>query len=343
MAEVLEHLGAGVAWDGGAVAIDTRRHVASRPRTSWSAGCAPRSSSWARCWPARSGPRGDARGRQSAPARSTCISRASERMGASFVRARLPRGRDPAHGAHDHARLPERRRDREPADGRGRARTGTTVIDNAAREPEIADLAAMLVAMGARIDGAGTTTIEVEGADGLPGAGTSRPGPDRGRDASPPPRSRPAATSCSTEPAPSTSTWCWRSWRTPAPIIDRARTGSAWPGRRGARRRLRDAALSGFPHRPPADDGHAGRRRGTSIATENVFESRFMFVDELARMGADIRTEGHHAVIRGVERLSAAPGPGAGHPGRRGHGDRRARGRRHDRDLRPAHVDRGYE
>jgi UDP-N-acetylglucosamine 1-carboxyvinyltransferase len=47
--------------------------------------------------------------------------------------------------------------------------------------------------------------------------------------------------------------------------------------------------------------------RGTSIATENVFESRFMFVDELNRMGADIRTEGHHAVIRGVERLSAAP------------------------------------
>jgi UDP-N-acetylglucosamine 1-carboxyvinyltransferase len=46
---------------------------------------------------------------------------------------------------------------------------------------------------------------------------------------------------------------------------------------------------------------------GTSIATENVFESRFLYVDELVRMGADIRTEGHHAVIRGVERLSAAP------------------------------------
>jgi UDP-N-acetylglucosamine 1-carboxyvinyltransferase len=47
--------------------------------------------------------------------------------------------------------------------------------------------------------------------------------------------------------------------------------------------------------------------RGTSIATENVFESRFMFVDELNRMGADIRTEGHHAVIRGVAGLSGAP------------------------------------
>jgi UDP-N-acetylglucosamine 1-carboxyvinyltransferase len=46
---------------------------------------------------------------------------------------------------------------------------------------------------------------------------------------------------------------------------------------------------------------------GTSIATENVFDSRFLFVDELVRMGADVRTEGHHAVIRGIERLSAAP------------------------------------
>jgi UDP-N-acetylglucosamine 1-carboxyvinyltransferase len=46
---------------------------------------------------------------------------------------------------------------------------------------------------------------------------------------------------------------------------------------------------------------------GTSIATENVFEGRFTYVDELRRMAADIRTEGHHAVIRGVEQLSAAP------------------------------------
>jgi UDP-N-acetylglucosamine 1-carboxyvinyltransferase len=45
---------------------------------------------------------------------------------------------------------------------------------------------------------------------------------------------------------------------------------------------------------------------GTSIATENVFESRFMFTDELARMGAEIRTEGHHAVIRGRPSLEAA-------------------------------------
>jgi UDP-N-acetylglucosamine 1-carboxyvinyltransferase len=46
---------------------------------------------------------------------------------------------------------------------------------------------------------------------------------------------------------------------------------------------------------------------GVSIVTENVFENRFMYVDELKRMGADIKVEGHHAVIRGVDKLSGAP------------------------------------
>ena len=46
---------------------------------------------------------------------------------------------------------------------------------------------------------------------------------------------------------------------------------------------------------------------GAAMVTENLFEARFMFVDELARLGADIRTDGHHAVVRGRERLSAAP------------------------------------
>ena len=46
---------------------------------------------------------------------------------------------------------------------------------------------------------------------------------------------------------------------------------------------------------------------GTSMITENVFEARFRFVDEMVRLGADARTDGHHAVVRGVERLSSAP------------------------------------
>ena len=46
---------------------------------------------------------------------------------------------------------------------------------------------------------------------------------------------------------------------------------------------------------------------GTAMITENLFEARFMFCDEIARMGADVRTDGHHAVVRGKERLSGAP------------------------------------
>ena len=56
---------------------------------------------------------------------------------------------------------------------------------------------------------------------------------------------------------------------------------------------------------------------GAAMVTENIFEARFMFVNELARLGADVRTDGHHAVVRGRERLSGAPVRGHRHPGRR--------------------------
>ena len=83
---------------------------------------------------------------------------------------------------------------------------------------------------------------------------------------------------------------------------------------------------------------------GTSIATENVFEGRFMFVDELNRMGADIRTEGHHAVIRGRRTPAGGAGPRARHPGRRGDGDRGALGADGTTEISDMHhVDRGYE
>ena len=79
----------------------------------------------------------------------------------------------------------------------------------------------------------------------------------------------------------------------------------------GARARCVDLVTLPYPGFPtdlqPQMMALLASAEGTSIVTENVFESRFMFVDELNRMGADIRTEGHHAVIRGVERLSAAP------------------------------------
>ena len=81
---------------------------------------------------------------------------------------------------------------------------------------------------------------------------------------------------------------------------------------------------------------------GTSMITENVFEARFRFVDEMVRLGADARTDGHHAVVRGVERLSSAPGVGERHPrGRRaGAGGLCADGVTQVWDV--EHIDRGY-
>ena len=186
---------------------------------------------------------------------------------------------------------------------------GTTVIENAAREPEIQDLAATLIEMGAKIHGAGTTSIEIEGTDGFSPI-EHRVIPDR------------------IEAGTFAIATCAAGGDV---LIDDARpdhmdlvldklteTGASIEiAEMGIRVRASDRPSAadfvtlpypGFPtDLQPQMMALLAISRGTSIATENVFESRFMFVDELNRMGADIRTEGHHAVIRGVERLSAAP------------------------------------
>ena len=186
---------------------------------------------------------------------------------------------------------------------------GTTVIDNAAREPEIADLASFLAAMGAHIDGAGTSTIEVEGVDALVPADHATI-PDRIE----------------------TGTWAAVAVATGGEItLEDARPdhldlflqkladagAEVVMTEQGLRVSQADRARAidfvTLPYPGVATDfqpilmAMLATADGTSIATENVFESRFLYVDELRRMGADIRTEGHHAVIRGVERLSAAP------------------------------------
>jgi len=186
---------------------------------------------------------------------------------------------------------------------------GTTVIDNAAREPEIADLASFLAAMGAHIDGAGTNTIEVEGVDALVPADHATI-PDRIE----------------------TGTWAAVAVATGGEItLEDARPdhldlflqkladagAEVVMTEQGLRVSQADRARAidfvTLPYPGVATDfqpilmAMLATADGTSIATENVFESRFLYVDELRRMGADIRTEGHHAVIRGVERLSAAP------------------------------------
>ncbi len=189
------------------------------------------------------------------------------------------------------------------------AARGTTVIENAAREPEIQDLVEFLVKMGARIEGAGTTTIEIEGATSFQ-AVEHTVIPDRVE------AGTFALAACATagevllEGARADHLDLFLSKL--SEMGAHVETDPAGVRVSAASRpEAVDFVTLPYPGFPtdlqPQAMALLASARGTSIATENVFESRFMFVDELNRMGADIRTEGHHAVIRGVERLSAAP------------------------------------
>lgn len=186
---------------------------------------------------------------------------------------------------------------------------GRTVIENAAREPEIQDLVAFLNACGARIQGAGTPTISIEGVETLSPA-RHRIVPDRieaGTFAIAAAATRGDVTLVGIDP-----------WFLELPLQKLEEAGAEVeraPGRVRVRMDRRPRAIDvvtlpfpGFPTdlQPPMTVMLA-QAEGPSILTENVFEARFLFVDELNRMGAQIKVEGHHAVIRGVERLSGAP------------------------------------
>ena len=186
---------------------------------------------------------------------------------------------------------------------------GTSVIDNVAREPEIVDLCSMLVDMGARIEGIGSSTLTVEGVDELH--------PVRHRTVG----DRIVA-----------GTWAFATaiaggavhiqgvdHRHLDIVLDKLVNAGAnvAPDETGfavqvdTRMRGFDVSTLPFPGFPtdlqPFAMALAAVSEGTSMITENVFEARFMFVQELARLGADIRTDGHHAVVRGVPELSGAP------------------------------------
>ncbi|MEG2459244.1 MAG: UDP-N-acetylglucosamine 1-carboxyvinyltransferase [Raoultibacter sp.] len=188
---------------------------------------------------------------------------------------------------------------------------GETSIENAACEPEIADLAQMLNAMGADVRGAGTSSIQVRGValaamhpcehttvgdrieagTFLTGAAlTGGPVTVRGID---PAFLRMAimkfrAMGCVVETTPTSIT------------LSRTKP-------------LQPTDLQTLPHPGFPTDLQAqfmlltALAQGSSIITENVFENRFMFAAELVRMGADITIEGHHALVRGVDRLQGAP------------------------------------
>ena len=185
---------------------------------------------------------------------------------------------------------------------------GTTVIDNAAREPEIVDLANMLNEMGAHIKGAGSPVIEIEGVSELHPvthavvgdrieAGTflaigglcGEPVTVRGFD-------------------PKHLGLVLKKYEAMGVKIEREPDGVI----ASSEGRLKSVDIQTLPFPGFPTDMQAQTMAMLSLAdgqcviTENVFENRFMFAGEIARMGADIRIEGHHAIVRGVERLSGA-------------------------------------
>jgi UDP-N-acetylglucosamine 1-carboxyvinyltransferase len=186
---------------------------------------------------------------------------------------------------------------------------GTTVIDNAAREPEIVDLCTMLQQMGAKVEGSGTSTLTVHGVPGLQPTQHRVIG-DRIVGA----------------------TWAFAAAMTQGEVsvrgvnphhidlvLDKLRAAGArttttldsFTVAMDARPAAVDFVTLPYPgfatDLQPMAIALSAVAEGTSMITENVFEARFRFVDEMIRLGADARTDGHHAVVRGVPKLSSAP------------------------------------
>jgi UDP-N-acetylglucosamine 1-carboxyvinyltransferase len=186
---------------------------------------------------------------------------------------------------------------------------GVTVIDNAAREPDVVDLGEFLIAMGAKISGLGSTKIEITGVANLKPA-THATLPDR----------------------IVAGTWAFAAAMTRGDItIENGRadhlelpldklvaagavvttTKDGFRVKMDRRPSSVDVATLPYPGFPtdlqPMVITLNAIADGTSLVTENVFEGRFMFVNELLRLGAKIAVDGHHAAITGIEQLSAAP------------------------------------
>jgi UDP-N-acetylglucosamine 1-carboxyvinyltransferase len=187
---------------------------------------------------------------------------------------------------------------------------GTTIIENAAREPEVTDLALCLTAMGAHIEGAGTDTLVIEGCRSLCSARHSVV-PDRIETGT-----YLAAAALTggriklKDTRPELLEIVLHKLRDAGAAID---TGPDWisldmGGRRPLAVSLRTAPYPAMPTDMQAQfmvlDMVAD---GAATVTETIFENRFMHVQELQRMGADVRLEGSTAFIRGVERLTGAP------------------------------------
>ncbi len=185
---------------------------------------------------------------------------------------------------------------------------GTTVIENAAREPEVVDLANCLIAMGAKIRGAGTPVIEVEGVSELHGA-THSVLPDRIETGSflvAALMTRGDVTV--THAAPHTLDIVLEKLREAGATVQ---TGDDWI-RVSIDKRPQAVSVRTVPHPGFPTDMQAQFMaldtiaEGTGRITETIFENRFMHVPELQRLGANITVDGHTAVVTGVEALSGA-------------------------------------
>ena len=187
---------------------------------------------------------------------------------------------------------------------------GTTIIENAAREPEVVDLANFINAMGGKISGAGTDTITIEGVEKLHGT-RYRVLPDR--------------IETGTFLVAAAITGGSITVKDTAPklldaVIDKLReagakveVGEDWitldmEGKRPKAVSVRTAPYPAFPTDMQAQFAALNTiAEGTATVVETVFENRFMHVQELKRMGADIEIEGNTAIIRGVDGLTSAP------------------------------------
>jgi UDP-N-acetylglucosamine 1-carboxyvinyltransferase len=187
--------------------------------------------------------------------------------------------------------------------------TGITVIDNVAREPDVVDLGEFLISMGAKISGLGSHTITIEGVSKLT-----------------------PTTHATLADRIVAGTWAFAAAMTQGDItIENGRpdhlelpldklveagavvttTKNGFRVKMDKRPAAVDIATLPYPGFPtdlqPMVITLNAIADGTSIVTENVFEGRFMFVNELMRLGAKIQVDGHHAAITGIKQLSAAP------------------------------------
>ena len=186
---------------------------------------------------------------------------------------------------------------------------GRTIVDNAAREPEIADLCRMLVAMGARITGIGTATVTVEGVERLAGA-TWETCPDRIEAGTYLVAGALTGGQVRVERVrPDDLTLPLRKLADAGVTVVTEGDAITVEHLRGTLQPVDVVTLPypGFPtDLQPQMMVLLTQADGMSRCTENVFESRFSFVDQLRRMGADIDVDGHHAMLSGPTRLTGA-------------------------------------